>query len=114
MKNNSIMSLNLYREYDTWLFDDESNSITREPFILGASEIITRFAKPDVKKCTIFFSHNEFPESKKLRLLGEDMNGGTYICENKELEKPMYCWLCPVTRIYMGGIPEDIYFTVKS
>ena len=42
------------------------------------------------------------------------MNGGTYICEDKELEKPMYCWLCPVTRIYMGGIPEDIYFTVKS
>lgn len=109
MKSNSIMMLSLYKEGTTWAFDDATFGITREPFVMGMSEIISSYLPEKAKKCTIYFSHTPFPESEKLTLLYEEANGGVYKVESSG----MTGWLCPVTRIYMQGIPESIYFQVK-
>ena len=109
MKSNSIMMLSLYKEGTTWAFDDATFGITREPFVMGMSEIISSYLPAKAKKCTIYFSHTPFPQSEKLILLQEESNGGIYKVESSG----MTGWLCPVTRIYMQGIPESIYFQVK-
>ena len=38
---NAMMSLNLYKVGETWMFDDDTYGIKAEPFVLGMSEIIT-------------------------------------------------------------------------
>ena len=40
---NAMMSLNLYRTGNTWMFDDETYGIVAEPFVLGMSEIISAY-----------------------------------------------------------------------
>lgn len=109
MKSNSIMMLSLYKEGTTWAFDDATFGITREPFVMGMSEIISSYLPEKAKTCTIYFSHNAFPNCEKLNLIEEQANGGVYKVESTG----MMGWLCPVTRIYMQGIPQNIYFQVK-
>lgn len=105
---NAIMSLALYREETTWKFDDERKSIIAEPFVLGMSEIISSYLPEDKTTSTIIFSAQPFPGAHCLQLDKEEMNGGWYDVK----ETSMRGWLCPVTRMYMGGIPSQIYFHV--
>jgi hypothetical protein len=108
MNNNSLMQLNLYKKNSTWAFDDDKKSIVAEPFVLGMSEIITHHI-PNKNECEVIFSKEKFPNCKTLTLLNEDSNGGWYIDE----ESSMKGWLCPVTRIYLEGIPKNIYYSVN-
>jgi hypothetical protein len=48
--------------------------------------------------------------AKKLRLDREEADGGWYTVERSGMQG----WLCPVTRIYMGTIPENIYFNILA
>lgn len=109
MKANSIMSLELYKYSNSWCFDDLHHNITREPFVMGMSEIISSYLPKDAEHCNIMFSHQPFPGCEHLELQYEEHNGGWYVVENSG----MGGWLCPVTRIYMQGIPKDIYFKVN-
>lgn len=109
MKGNSLMSLNLYNVGGTWCFDDETFDINREPFVMGMSQIISSYLPKDAEKCEFIFSHKPFPGCDALTLEKEEMGGGWYKVESKNMRG----WLCPVTRIYMGCIPENIYFQPK-
>jgi len=106
--NNSILQLNLYKKDNTWAFDDDNYGIVNEPFVLGMSEIISHYA-PDRTTCTIIFSLNQFPNSNQLVLLEEEHNGGWYF----DTKSKMQGWLCPVTRIYLNNIPQNIYYSVN-
>jgi hypothetical protein len=108
MKSNSIITLNLYKSGTTWCFDDDVFAIKREPFVLGMSEIITSYLPENTETCTLLASNNEFPNSSHLRLDKEEANGGWYTVTDTGMKG----WLCPVTRIYMQGIPENIYFQI--
>lgn len=109
--NNSIMKLDLFKEKNTWMFNDESFNIIREPFVLGMSEMIDHYVNnPTLNKTTIFFSHDKFPHCHELKLLNEDSDGGWY----QDVDTKMVGWLCPVTRVYMKNIPEKIYFMVEN
>ena len=109
--NNAMMSLYLYKDGDTWKFDDPIHGIKAEPFVLGMSEMISFYvADSKVKNTTITFSHNKFPGCYELNLLEEESNGGWYFDPYSE----KMGWLCPVTRIYMNYIPENIYFLVQN
>jgi hypothetical protein len=110
MTTNSLISLDLYKVYDTWYFDDEVYDITREPFVLGMSEILSSYLHPEALTCTILASRQAFPMAKKLRLDREEADGGWYTVERSGMQG----WLCPVTRIYMGTIPENIYFNILA
>jgi len=109
MESNSIMTLDLYKDGNTWCFDDNTFNITREPFVLGMSEIISNYLPEDAKKCNIIFSHSEFPTCETLTLDYEEANGGWYTVESNQMRG----WLCPVTRVYMRSIPQKIYFKVN-
>ena len=109
--NNAIMELNLYKQGDTWKFDDIQNMIIAEPFVLGMSEMIDYYVNnKKTKKTTITFSKNKFPGCNRLNLLSEDANGGWY----EDDKSKMRGWLCPVTRMYMTTIPKHIYFSLKN
>lgn len=105
---NSILFLDLYKKGSTWAFDDANKNIQAEPFVMGMSEIISHYT--DKENCTAYFSLQPFPDAKKLSLLKEDSNGGWYQDESTN----MTGWLCPVTRVYLNGIPNHIYFQIKD
>jgi hypothetical protein len=105
---NAMMSLALYREETTWKFDDDRKAIIAEPFVLGMSEIISSYLPENNETSTIIFSANPFPGAHCLMLEREEANGGWYHVK----ETGMRGWLCPVTRVYMGGVPSHIYFHV--
>ena len=113
---NAMMSLNLYKTGDTWMFDDETFGITAEPFVLGMSEIISSYLTKGKDRCTAIFSLNEFPECDTLDLEYEEANGGWYNVSksNFPTTKGMRGWLCPVTRVYLNTIPKNIYYKVKG
>ncbi len=113
---NAMMSLNLYKTGDTWMFDDETFGITAEPFVLGMSEIISSYLTKGKDRCTAIFSLNEFPECDTLDLEYEEANGGWYNVSksNFPTTKGMRGWLCPVTRVYLNTIPKNIYYKVEG
>ena len=104
---NALMQLNLYKNHTTWMFDDPAHQILAEPFVLGMSEIITERI-PTNDRCTLLFSLNPFPGSHSLNLLNEEADGGWY----REPELDMQGWLCPVTRVYCGGMPGKIHYRI--
>ena len=108
MKGNSIMSLDLYNVSGTWCFDDEKFDISREPFVMGMSEIISSYLPENADTCQIIFSLYPFPNADVIKLEKEESNGGWYNLASKNMRG----WLCPVTRVYMKGIPDEIYFHV--
>jgi hypothetical protein len=108
--SNAMMQLHLYKRGDTWKFDDPMHGIKAEPFVLGMSEMIDYYVDDDtIKKATLTFSHNKFPNCNELNLLHEESNGGWYV----DPESDMTGWLCPVTRTYMDKIPKKIYFLLE-
>jgi hypothetical protein len=72
------------------------------------SEIISSYLPENNETSTIIFSANPFPGAHCLKLEREEANGGWYHVK----ETGMRGWLCPVTRVYMGGVPSHIYFHV--
>lgn len=113
---NAMMSLNLYKTGETWMFDDVGHGIKQEPFVLGMSEIISSYLPKGKDRCTAIFSMNKFPECDTLELEYEEANGGWYhVSEsNFPTTKGMRGWLCPVTRVYLRQIPHNIYYQVKG
>ncbi len=113
---NAMMSLNLYKTGDTWMFDDETFGITAEPFVLGMSEIISSYLTKGKDRCTAIFSLNEFPECDTLDLEYEEAGGGWYNVSksNFPTTKGMRGWLCPVTRVYLDTIPKNIYYKIQK
>lgn len=113
--SNAMLSLNLYKSKDTWMFDDERFNIIAEPFVMGMSEIISRFLPKGKNECLATFSLNNFPGAEELTLDREEANGGWYTVTKSSIDQNLGLsgWLCPVTRIYLNGIPKNIYYNVK-
>ena len=72
---NAMMSLNLYKTGETWMFDDDTYGIKAEPFVLGMSEIISAYLSKGKDRCTAIFSLNKFPLCDTLDLTQEDSDG---------------------------------------
>ena len=106
-----MMSLNLYKQGDTWKFDDKYNNIKAETFVLGMSEMIDFYVGDEkIKHTTITFSHNKFPKCYDLNLIEEDSNGGWYFDTNSKKR----VWLCTVRIIHMKDTPKNIFFLVTN
>jgi len=116
---NAMMSLNLYKKGSTWMFDDATNNIVAEPFVLGMSEIISEYLPKGAEECTAIFSLNKFPNCNTLTLDVEDSGGGWYTVTDTTNTatsniKGMQGWLCPVTRVYLNTIPKNIYYKIQK
>lgn len=100
--------LELYKQGDTWYFDDKEKGIEKEPFVQGSSKIISFTVGKDVRKARLTLSDNE---SLSHSLLKTDIRGDWTEYYSAELN--MYGWLCPVLYKYFASPPDVIWFSLK-
>lgn len=110
--NNSIFTLEVYKEGKMWVFDDPRVGLVKEPFVAGADTFIDLFAK-EKKAITIVFSTIKFPDYLvKVDLVKRSKNnnyGTDYICKKLKHE----LWLCPALNLYYPISPKEIYINFK-
>lgn len=134
---NSLFYLTLYRQKETWLFDDKKRGIIAEPFVSGASECITKHKKRignKKRKPEIVFSLSEIPNADIIltctqKLFPEkDMRNvevKDYTSEIKSYWNEMTeekatsawykdqdgddLWLCPAQLKFFGKVADKIY-----
>jgi hypothetical protein len=107
--SNAIMIIAPYRYNGTWVFDDPSAGLKREPFVAGVPEMIDVLVK-DVSNSQdgfrLLFSANPFPGyQKKLAWLRGDQGGNFYKLD----DPPMEGWICPAMFRYYKDAPPNLY-----
>ena len=106
---NSIMVIAPYRFNGTWVFDDPTAGLLREPFVGGVPEMIDVLVAdiPNANKgFRLTFSALEFPGyQRKLTWVRGDSLGNWYRLERP----PMEGWLCPALLRYYREAPKELY-----
>jgi len=106
---NVLMVIAPYWYQDTWVFDDESAGLNKEPFVTGIPEMINDLVKdiPNARSgFRLFFSSAPFPGYQvELARVKEEDGGYWYRVKNKSAEG----WLCPALFRYFETAPETIY-----
>lgn len=108
-RENAIMVISPYRDHDTWVFDDASVGLVKEPFVAGVPEMIDVLVK-DIPNAgdgfRLLFSAKAFPDyQKKLVWLRGDMGGNYYRFEDSSMEG----WICPAMFKYYSTAPKELY-----
>lgn len=108
-RENAIMVIAPYRHQGTWVFDDESAGLVKEPFVAGVPEMIDVLVA-DIPNAgegfRLLFSAHPFPKyQKELRWLRGDAGGNYYALDNP----PMEGWICPAMFKYYAKAPELLY-----
>lgn len=111
---NAIMVIAPYRHQGTWVFDDASAGLVREPFVAGVPEMIDVLVK-DVPNADegfrLLFSAQPFPgHQKELTWLRGDSGGNYYSLD----EPPMEGWICPAMFKYYAVAPKHLYVKAES
>ncbi|MGQ0635001.1 MAG: DUF6717 family protein [Planctomycetaceae bacterium] len=106
---NSLFVIAPYRHGGTWVFDDPSTKLVREPFVAGVPEMIdelVREAPGADNGFRLLFSAQPFPGyQKKLTWLRGDMGGNYYSMEEPAMEG----WICPAMFRYYESAPKELY-----
>ena len=112
--SNSIMILMPYRYAGTWVFDDPSVGLKREPFVAGIPEMVDEMVKsiPDADKgFRLLFSAQPFPGyTHRLIWRRGDEVGNWYYSELYDKEG----WLCPALLKYYREAPKEIYVKAEK
>ena len=108
------MTIYPYLQDGLWVFDDRETGLKAEPFVEGATEMIStvvaakRIHKAD-RGFTLTFAGQRFDrydvELKRLR--ADEVEGNWY--EGTVAGEAMQCWLCPALFCYFDTAPERIY-----
>ena len=110
----SIMIISPYRHGGTWVFDDSTTGLVREPFVAGVPEIIDHLVKdiPDADKgFRMLFSAGPFPGyMMKVTWKRTEMGGNWYYSEDLDMEG----WLCPALFKYFKKTPKEIYVKAEK
>ncbi len=110
---NAINVIKPYWEYGTWVFDDESVGLIKEPFVKGVPEIIDYLVRhiPDARNgFRLLFSSSPFPDYQiEIIKVREEYGGYWYRLRNTPVEG----WLCPALFRYFDTAPDTIYFRVE-
>jgi hypothetical protein len=106
---NALMVIVPYRHAGTWVFDDASAGLVREPFVAGVPEMIDEMVA-GISSATngfrLLFSAQPFPGyQKKLVWLRGDMGGNYYRMDGTQREG----WLCPAMFRYYQTPPKELY-----
>ena len=109
LKQNAIMVIAPYQYQGTWVFDDPSVGLVREPFVAGIPEMMDILVK-DVpqagKGFRLTVSAQEFPTfQKKLTWLRGNKTGNFYKLD----EPPIEGWLCPALFKYYDEAPKELF-----
>ena len=107
--SNSLLVIVPYRHAGTWVFDDSSRGLVKEPFVSGIPELIDKLVAdiPDAEKgFRLTFSAGEFPGRDDRLLWRREQGGGHwYYSEKFQVEG----WLCPALLKYFKDAPKEIY-----
>jgi hypothetical protein len=113
-KVNTIMVIQPYWIYGTWVFDDPRVGLLQEPFVQGIPEMIDLITEdiPNAKKgFRLFFSANPIPGyQKRIEWLREEQEGNWY----RDSETGMEGWLCPAMFHYFEKAPMVLYVKAES
>jgi hypothetical protein len=106
---NILMVIEPYWYIDTWVFDDESVGLDKEPFVQGVPEMIDNLVKdiPNARSgFRLLFSSLPFSgyQAEFIRVR-EEYGGYWYRTKDEGAEG----WLCPALFRYFETAPESIY-----
>ncbi len=112
--SNSIFILVPYRHGGTWVFDDESRNLRKEPFVIGIPGMIDKLVEnvPGADKgFRLLFSAQPFPGHTHTLVWKRAEGGGNwYECPQLTAEG----WLCPALRKFFLGAPRTLYFKAEA
>lgn len=109
MKNNAIKVIDAYKWNGMYVFDEPSLGITKEAFVGGSTELISKYCE-DRDKVILVFSDKPFPGHNVVtELVSQDVGGSDYYCKEKDHKH----WLCNVLLMYFNGAPKTIYAQIK-
>jgi hypothetical protein len=107
--SNSLFVIAPYWYNGTWVFDDKSAGLEREPFVAGVPEMIDVLVKdiPNAKEgFRLTFSAKPFPGHEyKFTWLRGDQTGNFYKLD----DPPMEGWICPAMFKYYREAPKELY-----
>jgi hypothetical protein len=111
---NSIMIIAPYWYSGTWVFDDDSKGLDKEPFIEGVPEMINELVK-DIPNALmgfkLFFSSSPFPGYQvELEWVRQEYDGNWYRIKGQTLEG----WLCPALYKYFEVAPKLIFVRAEK
>jgi len=120
---NSIMIIKPYFD-GTWVFDDESVGLIKQPFVCGVPVLIDYLVQdiPDAKDgFNMYFSGQEFPGYQAMCVRkvesGSECGGTTYSIQIEDKESGVFeleGWLCPALFKYFDEAPEKLYVKAEA
>jgi hypothetical protein len=106
--SNAILVIAPYWSHGTWVFDDPSVGLVREPFVSGVPEILTALvsAIPNAQQgFRLLFSAKPFPGFQAEYLRETTEYSGTWYRTSDGRRG----WLCPALFKYYRVAPERLY-----
>ena len=111
---NALMVIEPYWYQDTWVFDDASKGLDKEPFVQGIPEMIDVLVKdmPNPRGgFVLLFSSQPFAGYQvELNRIAEEDGGCLYRGRNHNAE----AWLSPALFRYFETAPESLYVKAES
>ncbi len=106
---NELMIIMPYWHAGTWVFDDESVGLDKEPFVAGVPEILDDLVRhiPNARDgFRLTFSASRFPGCQAEYIwVREEDEGGWYRTADGLLEG----WLCPALFRYFDNAPKKLF-----
>lgn len=111
---NYLFVIKPYYWNKTWVFDDKSRGLSKEPFVCGMDKFIDLASRkiPRAKKgFRVIFSSTPFPSfTEQLIWIKKDFGGNWYYSKKYKL-----CgWLCPAMYEYFHRAPKQIFLKMES
>jgi hypothetical protein len=110
---NVLAVIEPYWYQDTWVFDDPSLGLDKEPFVQGIPEMIDVLVKdiPNARSgFVLLFSSQPFAGYQaELTLVREEFGGHWYKAKDYGAEG----WLCPALFRYFDAAPESLYIKAE-
>ena len=103
-----------YKYEGTWVFDDADKELDKEPFVLGADEMLDSMVTdiPDASDgFKLLFSHGPFPGYLAHgRWIRKELDGNWYRLDDPPIEG----WLCPALLKYFDSPPSEIFAKAEA
>ena len=111
---NVIMTIEPYWHIDTWVFDDESVGLVKEPFVQGVPAMIDALVQgiPNARSgFRLLFSSMPFSgHQEEFTRVKKEYDGYWYRVKGKGVEG----WLCPALFKYFEHAPLAIFVKAES
>lgn len=103
-----------FEDTETWVFDDATTGLVREPFVSGVPEMIDDLVAdiPNARKgFRLLFSTGPFPGfQRRLEWVREEMGGNWY----RANKPPIEGWLCPALFKYFDEAPKELFVKAET